>query len=65
MRAYEKQLSDNRPIRRTNAEKHKQLLQLRQQLEMLSGRALTATRDAIRAKIAELEQELGERGRSR
>lgn len=58
MRAYENQLAANKPIRRTPAEKAKQLAQLRQQLDMLPARAQDATRQAIKGKIAELEQEL-------
>lgn len=58
MRAFERQLSDNRPISRTPAEKQKQLRQLRQQLEMLPPRAAETVRTTIRAKIAELEAEL-------
>jgi hypothetical protein len=58
MRAFENQLTGNRPIKRTPAEKAKQLAQLRQQLEMLPVRAQDTTRDAIRTKIVELEREL-------
>jgi hypothetical protein len=58
MRAFDNQLTGNRPIRRTPEEKQKQLRQLQQQLEMLPARAQDATRDAIKAKIAELKVEL-------
>jgi hypothetical protein len=58
MRAFDNQFSGNRPLRRTPEEKQKQLMQLKQQLEMLPARAQGTTRDAIRAKITELEQEL-------
>jgi hypothetical protein len=58
MRAFDNQLTGNRPIRRTPEEKQKQLRQLKQQLEMLPARAQDATRDAIKAKIAELQAEL-------
>lgn len=58
MRAFDNQLTGNRPIRRTPEEKQKQLRQLQQQLEMLPARAQDATRDAIKAKIAELKAEL-------
>jgi len=58
MRAFDNQLTGNRPIRRTPEEKQKQLRQLKQQLEMLPVRAQNVTRDAIKAKIAELEAEL-------
>ena len=58
MRAFDNQLTGNRPIRRTPEEKQKQLRQLKQQLEMLPARAQDVTRDAIKAKIAELEAEL-------
>jgi len=58
MRAFDNQLTGNRPIRRTPEEKQKQLRQLQQQLEMLPLRAQDATRDAIKAKIAELKVEL-------
>jgi hypothetical protein len=58
MRAFDNQLTGNRPIRRTPEEKQKQLRQLKQQLEMLPARAQDATRIAIKTKIAELEAEL-------
>jgi hypothetical protein len=58
MRAFDNQLTGNRPIRRTPEEKQKQLRQLKQQLEMLPARAQDVTRDAIKAKIAELQAEL-------
>ena len=59
MRAYENQHSDRFPTRRSRADKEKQLLLLRQQLSTLSARAQEATRQAIKAKIVELERELG------
>jgi hypothetical protein len=58
MRAFDNQLTGNRPIRRTPEEKQKQLRQLKQQLEMLPARAQDVTRAAIKTKIAELELEL-------
>jgi chaperonin cofactor prefoldin len=58
MRAFDNQLTGNRPIRRTPEEKQKQLRQLKQQLEMLPARAQEVTRSAIKTKIAELEAEL-------
>ncbi|GGF42447.1 hypothetical protein GCM10011611_56100 [Aliidongia dinghuensis] len=58
MRAFDNQLTGNRPIRRTPEEKQKQLRQLKQQLEMLPARAQDVTRQAIKTKIAELEAEL-------
>lgn len=59
MRAYENQHSDRLPTRRSRADKEKQLLLLRQQLVTLSARAQDSTRQAIKAKIVELERELG------
>ena len=59
MRAYENQHSDRLPTRRSRADKEKQLGLLRQQLSVLSARAQDTTRQALRTKIAELEQELG------
>jgi hypothetical protein len=59
MRAFDNQLSGNRPIQRSRADKLKQLHMLRQQLDILPVRAQDVTRNAIRAKIAELERELG------
>lgn len=59
MRAYENQHSDRLPTRRSRADKEKQLVLLRQQLATLPSRAQDATRQAIQAKIAELERELG------
>lgn len=58
MRAYENQFSDSRPIRRSTADKQRQLQQLRQQYASLPDRAQDMTRNAIRTKIAELEREL-------
>lgn len=59
MRAFERQLSGNRPIQRSRADKEKQLRNLRQQLSTLPDRAQDVTRNAIKLKIAELERELG------
>ena len=58
MRAYENQHPDRLPPRRSRADKEKQLALLRQQLAVLTVRAQEATRQALRAKIAELEREL-------
>jgi hypothetical protein len=58
MRAYENQHSDRLPTRRSRADKEKQLALLRQQLSVLTVRAQETTRQALRAKIAELEREL-------
>ena len=58
MRAFDNQISGNRPINRTPAEKEKQLRQLREQLETLPPRAQDSMRATIKAKIVELEGEL-------
>ncbi|MBX6375703.1 MAG: hypothetical protein IRZ13_15905 [Acetobacteraceae bacterium] len=63
MRAYENQLSDNRPIRRSRDEKRRQLAELRQVLAGMKSHASPALRASITAKIAALEAELGEQKR--
>ena len=59
MRAYENQHSDRLPTRRSRADREKQLTLLRQQLSVLPARAQDTTRQALTAKIAELERDLG------
>ena len=63
MRAYENQLSDNRPIRRSRDEKRRQLAELRQVLAGMKSHVSPALRASITAKIAALEAELGEQKR--
>jgi hypothetical protein len=60
MRAFDGQRSDNRPIQRTRAEKVRQLDQLRAELKALKPHAAPALRQSIRARISELEYELGD-----
>jgi len=58
MRSYEGQLSDNRPIKRTRAEKQRQLAELEQQRSALKQHTAPALRQAIDKRIVELREEL-------
>jgi len=58
MRSYEGQLSDNRPIKRTRAEKQRQLAELEQQRSALKQHTAPALRQAIDKRILELREEL-------
>ncbi|MCU0888004.1 MAG: hypothetical protein MUF65_08690 [Rubritepida sp.] len=58
MRSREGQLSDNRPISRSRAEKEKQLRELKEVLAGMKPHATPALRDSVRNKIKELEAEL-------
>lgn len=58
MRSYEGQLSDNRPIKRTRAEKQRQLAELEQQRAALKQHTAPALRQAIDKRIVELREEL-------
>lgn len=59
MRAFDGQISDNRPIRRTREEKQKQLRELKETLAGMKAHTAASLRDSIRRRIAELEAELG------
>ena len=58
MRAFQGQFSDNQPIRRSVAEKQKQLRELRETLGAMKAHTAPALRDSVRRRIAELEVEL-------
>ncbi|BCK76025.1 hypothetical protein AA0242T_0610 [Acetobacter aceti NRIC 0242] len=58
MRAFHGQLSDNQPIRRTLAEKQKQLRDLKETLASMKSHTAPALRDSVRKRIAQLEAEL-------
>ncbi len=58
MRAFQGQFSDNQPIRRSVAEKQKQLRELRETLATMKAHTAPALRDSVRRRIAELEVEL-------
>ena len=61
MRSYDGQLSENRPIRRTDAEKRRLLTRLEGDLATLPARANPSTRAALEARIKELKGELDAR----
>ena len=58
MRAFQGQFSDNQPIRRSVAEKQKQLRELRETLAAMKAHTAPTLRDSVRKRIAELEVEL-------
>ncbi len=58
MRAYDGQHSDNQPIRRSNAEKQKQLRELRETLSAMKPHTSASLRDSVKKRIAQLEAEL-------
>ncbi len=58
MRAFQGQFSDNQPIRRSVAEKQKQLRELRETLAAMKVHTAPTLRDSVRKRIAELEVEL-------
>ncbi len=58
MRAFEGQFSDNRPIRRSDAEKRKLLAELKETLANLKPHAAATMRSTLEARIKALEVEL-------
>jgi hypothetical protein len=58
MRAFEGQRSDNQPVRRTRAEKEKQLRELRETLAAMKSHTSPALRQSVAKRIAGLEAEL-------
>ncbi|WP_029604317.1 hypothetical protein [Kozakia baliensis] len=58
MRAYNGQLSDNQPIRRNQAEKQKQLRDLKETLAAMKPQTAQALRESVQRRIRELETEL-------
>ena len=58
MRAFDGQFSDNQPIRRSPAEKQKQLRELRETLAAMKPHTSPTLRESVRNRIAQLEAEL-------
>lgn len=58
MRSHESQFSDARPIRRTLEEKRRLVTELRETLATMKNHASAITRDAIKARIKELEVDI-------
>lgn len=58
MRAFQGQMSDNQPIRRSLAEKQKQLRELKETLVSMKSHTAPALRESVRKRIAQLEAEL-------
>ncbi len=59
MRAFEGQRSDNQPVKRSPAEKQKQLRELRETLAAMKSHTAPSLRQSVQKRIAELEAELG------
>lgn len=58
MRAFEGQRSDNQPIRRSPAEKVRQLRELKEALAGLKPHVTPSLRESMKQRIAALEKEL-------
>ena len=58
MRAFHGQMSDNQPIRRTLAEKQKQLRDLRETLATMKSHTSPALRESVQKRIRQLESEV-------
>ncbi|WP_239019974.1 hypothetical protein [Novacetimonas maltaceti] len=58
MRAFHGQMSDNQPIRRSLAEKQKQLRDLRETLANMKSHTAPALRESVQKRIRQLEAEL-------
>ncbi|GBQ16456.1 hypothetical protein CFR78_01595 [Komagataeibacter rhaeticus] len=58
MRAFHGQMSDNQPIRRTLAEKQKQLRDLRETLATMKSHTAPALRESVQKRIRQLESEV-------
>ncbi|MFC3124735.1 hypothetical protein ACFOD4_06650 [Pseudoroseomonas globiformis] len=61
MRAFEGQISGNRPISRSTEEKKRQLRELKDALAALKPQAAASLRASLTAKIKALETELAPR----
>jgi hypothetical protein len=61
MRAFDGQISGNRPISRTPDEKKRQLRELKDALAALKPHAAATLRESLTAKIKALETELAGR----
>lgn len=58
MRAFHGQMSDNQPIRRTLAEKQKQLRDLRETLASMKSHTAPTLRESVQKRIRQLESEV-------
>ncbi|GBQ88010.1 hypothetical protein AA13595_2295 [Gluconacetobacter johannae DSM 13595] len=58
MRAFHGQMSDNQPIRRSQAEKQKQLRDLRETLAAMKSHTAPTLRESVQKRIRQLEAEL-------
>lgn len=58
MRAFEGQRSDNQPVKRSRAEKEKQLRELRETLAGMKSHTSPSLRQSVQKRIADLETEL-------
>ncbi len=58
MRAFHGQMSDNQSIRRTLAEKQKQLRDLRETLATMKSHTSPALRESVQKRIRQLESEV-------
>ncbi|MBY4638944.1 hypothetical protein K6L44_02780 [Gluconacetobacter entanii] len=58
MRAFHGQMSDNQPIRRSLAEKQKQLRDLRETLAAMKSHTAPTLRESVQKRIRQLEAEL-------
>lgn len=59
MKSFEGQRSDRQPVKRTPAEKEKQLQTLKARLAEMKSHESPTLRESIRQKIKELQDELG------
>ncbi|WP_029014607.1 hypothetical protein [Niveispirillum irakense] len=62
MRAMDGQRSDNRPLKRNDAEKRKALLQLEAALAALGPKPTPGLRDTMEKRIRELKAEIADGG---
>jgi hypothetical protein len=58
MRAFEGQRSDNQPVKRSRAEKEKQLRELRETAAAMKSHTTASLKESVRKRIAELEADL-------
>ncbi|MBS1090228.1 hypothetical protein JK208_01200 [Gluconobacter sp. Dm-74] len=58
MRAFQGQMSDNQPIRRNQAEKEKQLRDLKETIASMKSHTSLTLKESIQRRIRELETEL-------
>ena len=58
MRAFEGQRSDNQPVKRSRAEKERQLRELRETLAAMKSHTTASLKESVRKRIADLEADL-------